>query len=198
MRIEIAGTLATGKSTLVHAFAPYGFQLVLEDLTTNPYLDLRTRFPEKYRLICAQRFLEDKIGQLYHSRASGNPNVISDFSMAAEKAYMAYYQRDEIEWRKMAEARIDGLELEIGRPDLLLHLRCRPEEQLDRIRRRGREFEQGHDLEFLTAINALMDEKVQAKADRGIKVVEIETTSLPRNSSLRDLPVELQEFTRVS
>lgn len=171
MRIELAGALSCGKSTLAAKLAALGHKIVYEDLSTNPYLDLRVQDPEKYDFLCQQQFVLDKIASLQAAEADGAP-YFTDFSIAAERAYVTHYVADHKEWIDPLFALLDQCENKLGQPDLLVYLRCRPEEQLNRIHARGRDFEQGHDLAFISNINDLVDRYVELARANGAVVCE--------------------------
>lgn len=178
MRVEIAGALACGKTTLSSHLATLGYHVVSEDLTRNPYLELRKQDPEKYDLLCQQRFIEDKIESLKSAVDSGEARIVSDYCMAAERAYVTFYLGDKPHWIDILERMIDGSDKEIGSPDAVIYLQCRPQTQLARIRARGRAFEQDHDIAFLETINALVDEKVAAIRDGGTPVLEFSSEAI--------------------
>jgi deoxyadenosine/deoxycytidine kinase len=177
MRIEIAGALSCGKSTLAGKLASLGHKIVYEDLSTNPYLDLRVQDPEKYDFLCQQQFVLDKIASLQAAEADGAP-YFTDFSIAAERAYVSHYVSHRPDWISELTALLDRSETEQGLPDLVIHLQCSPEEQLERIRRRGRDFEQGHDAAFITNINDRVDTQVSRVAGLGVRVAAYRTDIL--------------------
>jgi deoxyadenosine/deoxycytidine kinase len=174
MRIEIAGALSCGKSTLAGMLAVDGHPIVYEDLTTNPYLDLRVQDPEKYDFLCQRQFVLDKIASLDKAAAAGRP-FIADFSIAAERAYVSHYVAHRPDWIGMLNDLLDGSERDLGLPDLIVHLTCAPEAQLDRIRLRGRDFEQGHDVAFISSINGRVDRQVKCAVGLGVPVVTYRT-----------------------
>ncbi|MNU39053.1 Deoxyguanosine kinase [compost metagenome] len=177
MRIEIAGALSCGKSTLAGKLASLGHKIVYEDLSTNPYLDLRVQDPEKYDFLCQQQFVLDKIASLQAAEADGAP-YFTDFSIAAERAYVSHYVSHRPDWISELTALLDRSESEQGLPDLVIHLQCSPEEQLERIRRRGRDFEQGHDVAFITNINDRVDAQVRRVSGLGVSVAAYRTDIL--------------------
>lgn len=177
MRIEIAGALSCGKSTLAGKLASLGHKIVYEDLSTNPYLDLRVQDPEKYDFLCQKQFVLDKIASLQAAEADGAP-YFTDFSIAAERAYVSHYVSHRPDWISELSALLDRSESEQGLPDLVIHLQCSPEEQLERIRRRGREFEQGHDVAFITNINDRVDAQVSRVSGLGVRVAAYRTDIL--------------------
>mgnify|MGYP001434136478 CR=1 FL=1 len=174
MRVEIAGALSCGKSTLAKRLASLGHTIVFEDLSTNPYLDLRVQDPEKYDFLCQRQFVLDKIASLRAAEATGKP-YFADFSIAAERAYVSHYVSHRPDWISELELLMDQSELEQGLPDLIIHLQCAPEAQLERIRIRGREFEQGHDIPFIRDINDRVHHQVERMIDKGVRVAAFRT-----------------------
>lgn len=177
MRIEIAGALSCGKSTLAGKLASLGHKIVYEDLSTNPYLDLRVQDPEKYDFLCQQQFVLDKIASLRAAEADG-ASYFTDFSIAAERAYVSHYVSHRPDWISELYALLDRSESEQGLPNLVIHLQCAPGEQLERIRRRGRDFEQRHDVGFITNINERVDAQVRRVSGLGVRVAAYRTDIL--------------------
>jgi deoxyadenosine/deoxycytidine kinase len=186
MRIEIAGALSCGKSTLAGKLAANGYLIVYEDLTTNPYLDLRVEDPARYDFLCQRQFVLDKIASLQSANESGKP-YIADFSIAAERAYVSHYVSHRPDWIGFLNSMIDECERSIGQPDLLVHLECDPQAQLERIRKRGREFEQGHDVTFISNINDRVSSHVERVRARGVQVISYRTDLLDWSDILTDL-----------
>lgn len=178
MRIEIAGALASGKTTLAGLLGSMGWHVVYEDLSTNPYLELRKVDPEKYELLCQQRFAEDKINGIAAAVAAGKDMIVSDYSLVVERAYLSHYLKDRPDWIAAIERRLHESGPLIGPLDAIIHLRCPAEVQLDRIRTRGRSFEQGHDVAFLNSINRLVDDRVADAQSSGIRVIDVEAPAL--------------------
>jgi deoxyadenosine/deoxycytidine kinase len=187
MRIELAGALSCGKSTLADYLSALGLKVVREDLSTNPYLDLRVQDPEKYDFPCQRQFVLDKIASLEAAEVSAAPYAC-DFSIAAERAYVTHYAAGRQQWIDPLFALLEQCEKSLGQPDLVVHLRCAPEEQLNRIRTRGRDFEQGHDLAFVSRISDLVDLHVKdLRAIAGVNVVEYWTDRQRWSEILDDL-----------
>lgn len=186
MRIEIAGALSCGKSTLAAILAARGQKIVYEDLSTNPYLDLRVQDPEKYDFLCQRQFVLDKIESIRKAEADDVP-YFTDFSLAAERAYVSHYVSHRPDWIGELFALLDRCEKEEGLPDLIVHLQCAPEEQIERIRRRGRDFEQGHDIAFVRNINERVDVQVARVAAMGVPVAAFRTDLVSWNDVIASL-----------
>lgn len=193
MRIEIAGALSCGKSTLAGLLAADGHKVIYEDLSTNPYLDLRVQDPEKYDFLCQRQFVLDKISSLQAAEEGGAP-YFSDFSVAAERAYVSHYVAHRPDWIGELFALLERSEVEQGLPDLLIHLQCTPEEQINRIRIRGRDFEQGHDVAFLRNINDRVDAQVRRVAEMGVPVAAFRTDLLSWSEIMGSLSDRLQSL----
>lgn len=181
MRIEVAGALAVGKSTLCRKLERHGFHVVYEDLSANPYLDLRRQDPEKYGFLAQQSFVDEKLKAIRAAVEARIPAVVVDFCMAAELAYVEYYVSDRPEWLARLERQVaEGLEA-VGQPDLIVHLHCPPELQLARIKARGRGFEQGHDLGFVRTISRMVRERVEEAERGGVPVLHVDSSLLPED-----------------
>lgn len=177
MRIEIAGALSCGKSTLAGKLETLGHRIIREDLSTNPFLDLRVEDPETYDFPCQRQFVLDKIASIQEADRGGMPYVC-DFSLAAERAYVSHYVSHRPDWIGELFSLMDESERQDGLPDLVIHLQCAPEEQIARIRKRGRDFEQGHDVAFVRNINDKVDEQVRRVAGMGVPLAEFRTDEM--------------------
>jgi deoxyadenosine/deoxycytidine kinase len=186
MRIEIAGALSCGKSTLARLLSKAGHYVVYEDLSTNPYLDLRVQDPEKYDFLCQRQFVLDKIASLAHAESLGC-DYFTDFSIAAERAYVTRYLSDRPASLEELMGIMDRSESDQGLPDLVVYLKCHPQEQLQRIRKRGRAFEQGHTVGFIDGINCLVRAQIMRLKGMGVEVVEYQTDVLSWDAVLNDL-----------
>jgi len=179
MWIELAGALASGKSTLSADFRREGFHVVSEDLSTNPYLDLVRQAPERYAFPCQQRFIDDKIDSIFRAFRQGHENIVADFCLTVERAYVTHYLESCPEQARRLCCYIDRFYESVGKPDAIVFLKCAPETILDRIRQRGRVFEQGHDFSFVRKICGLVEENVAAAAASGIRVIELDSGAVP-------------------
>lgn len=192
MRIEIAGALATGKSTLAALLRDTGIQTVHEDLSTNPYLDLRVEDPEKYDYLCQQQFVDDKIASIRNAMAAYG-SFVADYSLAAERAYVSFYCAHRPDWVDLLVGRLDAAEEALGLPQTIVHLECAPEVQLERIRARGRDFEQGHDVAFVADINARVAARVDDARRAGVRVFTYRSDLSPWKDIVSGLEMWLGE-----
>lgn len=184
MRIEIAGALGVGKSTLSKAFGAAGCHVVREDFSTNPYVELQTIDPEKYAFLSQKTFIDDKIVDLDRAIAAGHRVIVSDFSMMVELAYVDFYQTTEPENREFLHRYVEGWYEKNGLPDVIIFLHCDLETQMQRIRQRGRAFEQSYDKNFVGTVDKVFQDRIAVVRDMGWNVVGIDTTRFPLNGNL--------------
>lgn len=138
--IEIAGSVASGKTSLAKAFADKA-PLVLEDLSTNPYISSSIE-NEGLQAFCTQMsFLTGKVYQRSHA-LQASPAMISDYSLYSEPGYQEFWTE---KYPVLTPALLNSwraLRREIPKPDCIILLKTSVKEQRRRIQARGREFEQ--------------------------------------------------------
>lgn len=155
-RIELAGSIAVGKSTLCEQLEARGFEIIRENLSENPYL-LRTYLKPASRGFDVQMaFLLSKASAI-ETYAGPSETILCDYALVTEYAYaqMHLEQVDAESYRICKEA-IDLKRRQIGEPDLLIALSCPLDVQMDRIRQRGRAFEQSLGRDYLDRLNGLI------------------------------------------
>ena len=171
--VEIAGGIASGKTTLLRAISNYSATQVLEDHRLNPFCTAFYSNPSQYVFETELGFLL----QHYHFakialRAS--PPVILDHSFELDFSYAKVGllgSRLEIFSALYQEVR-----MELGYPDVIIFVRCSPEEELRRIQQRGRDFEQTVELDFLRRLNHELEEILhEQQRSKSISVIEIDS-----------------------
>jgi deoxyadenosine/deoxycytidine kinase len=171
MRIEIMAPLATGKSTIVQNLSGNGIKLVTEDLNTNPYLELRKQNPEKYTLPCQENFISDKISSLGSAIEDCYQDIIADFSVWTERAYARHLISDYTSKLTEMSGKVDEFYERFGLPDLLVYVAISVEEQIERIKQRGRGFEQLHSYEYLQRLNHQVELEASLAVMAGVHTI---------------------------
>jgi len=175
MRIELVGGLGIGKSTLCKALDKIGFNSIYENLNTNPFLADCFRDPGNFRFPSQMWFALSKFHEIKKFECADRVNVLDQAVLNVRAYTNLLFMEEDQDALNIINQCFDFLEGKLGKPDLLINLKCSPMEQLRRIRGRGRDHEKAVELEFITAlqqeINILVN---QAKAD-GYAVLDIDT-----------------------
>jgi deoxyadenosine/deoxycytidine kinase len=157
MRIELCGPLGIGKTTLAQGLSELtGWELVREPVETNPFLRAFYKAPAEHAFEKNLFFLLDYLHQI-KSRTAGN--CIFDHSAVVHRSYAALNRI--LPHEKLVFSALDKAIEALGPPDLLINLLCPSEIILDRIAKRGRDFESGVDIHYVMALNNEVQCQVQ-------------------------------------
>jgi deoxyadenosine/deoxycytidine kinase len=183
-RVELAGGIASGKTTLARLLAKAGLRSVLENFHANPFWKAFYSNPELYSFETEITFLL----QHYHSiKEFPRPQEIfvCDFSLLLDRAYAALNLRGR--QLRMFQSVCSHVVRELARPRLLIHLRCDPHILLNRIRKRSRSEELSLGIDYVAGLNHAVERQV-ARAARQTKVVTIDsaTRNFAHNERIRE------------
>ena len=153
-RIEIAGGIAAGKTTLARLLGESDprVTVVEERYADNPFW---TRLPQAPSFFAREKnasFLAQHVGEI---KSAPGP-MVCDFAVFQDLAY-ASLQRDDLHLTAM-RALYEDLYARLPPPTLIVYLTCGTREQLARIRARGRSEEGGLNLGYLQALNRAIEE----------------------------------------
>lgn len=159
--ITVAGNIGVGKSTLVELLADrLNWEPVYEAVTENPYL---ADFYDNMRRwsFHSQVFFLSRRLQQHHDLLQRNSSVIQDRSVYEDAEVFArnlYKQGhfSERDWRCYLEL-YETLASLLRPPDLVVYLRASVPTLKQRIKQRGREYEQEVDDAYLLQLNELYD-----------------------------------------
>ena len=175
-RIEICGGIATGKTWLARSLSHYGpSQLVEERFREIPFWEkFYTATPQartKYEFQKNVSFLLFHAESIRDGEQSDSRDMVCDFAMFQDLAYAALSPDLHI-----LESIYSRLIEQIGLPTAIIRLRCAPEIQLERIRRRGRRPEQSIDRSYLDHLDQKIEERLGKLLEKHrIEVREIDT-----------------------
>lgn len=162
--IEICGGIASGKTTLANLLARLDLKPIYENFQTNPFWRAFYADPVGTAFETEITFLLQHYHQIKTARKSESL-IASDFSMYLDLAY-AYVTLPQ-DKREIFLTVYREVEKELGPPALLIHLKCDPEVELQRIRERGREVENSITIEYLQQINTQLEKILVEKAHPG-------------------------------
>jgi len=158
LRIEICGNIASGKTTLCSSLADTGCIAVEETFLQNPFISKFYEDPVRYSFETEISF----VLQHYHSIKTINSSspLVCDYSFVLDKAYADVTLATDR--RNIFFSIADEIELEIGTPELLIHLQCPEEVLVERIRKRGRRFESSISVDYLKTLTMAIESRVAA------------------------------------
>ena len=149
--ISIIGPPASGKTTVAHWLAEaLPGRLILEDYAGNPFLPGSYQGREELALPAQLYFLFSRVSQLNLQAWPGQGVAVSDYGFCQDAVYAEAKLRGEdmATYRRLAESAAAA----VKPPDLLVHLDVDEQALLERISRRGREYEKAITVGFLAGM----------------------------------------------
>ena len=167
MHIVIAGNIGSGKSTLTQMLARhYGWEPRYETVTENPYLEDYYRDLRRWSFNMEVFFLKERFRDLIDI-AHIQHTVIQDRSifegvyvfMANNKAMGNLSDRDYETFMELFEQMMSVVHV----PDLMIYLQASVAHLVGNIQKRGRDYEQQIQLEYLENLNRRYDDFIKNK-----------------------------------
>ena len=157
--IAIEGPIGVGKTSLAKILAnKFGWRLVQEEVGHNPFLERFYENPRKYAFQTQLFFLLSRYRQ-QREMAQGNlfeKGVVSDYVLAKDKIFaLINLEDDEI---ALYDSIYKLLVPTVPKPDLVIYLQARPEVLLNRVRKRGVEYERNISLDYLKTLSDAYNE----------------------------------------
>lgn len=187
--IAIAGNIGSGKTTLTHLLAQrYRWRPYYESVVENPYLaDFYQDMP-RYALPLQLRFLAHRARDVraiaqQNESAIQDRTIYEDADIFARNLYLSRKmdERDYRTYREIAELLFD----ELCPPDVILYLKMSVPRLLERIKERGRPYEQSIDPKYLEILNEGYETWVKGYSYG--KLITLEAEGLDPRKSQEDL-----------
>ncbi len=162
MHIAIAGNIGSGKSTLTAMLARhYGWEARYEPVSENPYLEDYYRDIHRWSFNLEVYFLKERFRDLL-AIAHADHTVVQDRSifegvyvfMQNNKAMGHLSDRDYETYMELFQQMMSVVRL----PDLMIYLRASVPHLVGNIQKRGRQYEQTIQLDYLENLNRRYDE----------------------------------------
>ncbi len=159
--VTVAGNIGAGKTALTRLLSErLGWEPFFEAVSDNPYLADFYRDMQAWAFHSQIFFLSRRLRHLrqllaHPSSVIQDRSVYEDAEIFARNLYMQGHmsERDWNTYRELYEAMISFL----PPPDLVIYLRASVPTLLERIARRGRDFERSIPEDYLTRLNALYE-----------------------------------------
>ena len=189
MHIAVAGNIGSGKSTLTRLLARhYGWEARFEAVEHNPYLEDYYRDIHRWAFNLEVYFLKERFRDLIDI-AHADHTIIQDRTiyegvhvfMANNKAMGHLSDRDYETYMELFEQMTSVVQP----PDLMLYLHASVPHLVGNIQKRGRDYEQTIQLEYLQNLNERYDYFIRHEYPG--RVMTIEKDGLDFLNNPRDL-----------
>lgn len=192
--IAVEGPIGVGKSSLADQLAhKLGADRVCDTETLNPWLEAFYKDPIGNALHVQLHFLVSRIETLERlaparagsiARRAERP-LIADF-MIEKDLLFAELVLDEREWRlyrALQERLLAGLPETCSQPDLVIYLQAPVERLIQRVEKRGIDFEQRIDSAYLEGLSRLYERLFHDYAASPLLIVNTESTDFSSDDS---------------
>ncbi len=177
--LVIEGNIGAGKTSLTKLLAnKLNARTILERFKDNPFLPKFYQDPERYAFQVETSFLIDRYWQLkdeiFDARELFTNMIIADYYFPKSIIFAKKTLKDD-EFRLFRNI-FDIIYKNIPKPDLYVYLHLKPENLLENIRKRGREYERNITAEYLKKIEKSYFEFF--KEEKNIPFLIIDTNNL--------------------
>lgn len=185
MHIAVAGNIGAGKTSLTELLAKhYRFEAQYEDVIDNPYLDDFYNHMERWSFNLQIYFLKSRFQQLMQIR-DVKYSVIQDrtiyedafifapnlhaMGLLTKRDYDNYYSLFEL-----MEASVNG-------PDLLIYLRSSIPNLVNKIHKRGRDYETSISIDYLSRLNERYEAWISQYSKGKLLIVDVDDLDFVEN-----------------
>ncbi|MBR5653744.1 MAG: deoxynucleoside kinase [Prevotella sp.] len=185
MHIVVAGNMGSGKTTLTNMLARhYGWTPQFEAVDYNPYLDDYYSDIPRWAFNLEVYFLKQRFRDLLEIAQSDN-DIIQDRSIfegvyvfAANNYAMGNLSdRDFDTYMELFESMMTAVRY----PQLMIYLRASVPHLVQNIQKRGRDYEQSIQLEYLTNLNNRYEDFIHNKYKGQVLIVEVDDLDFEHN-----------------
>ena len=186
MHIAIAGNIGAGKTSLTELLAKhYNWEPHYEDVIDNPYLDDFYNHMERWSFNLQVYFLKSRFEQLLSFRES-NKTIIQDRTIYEDAHIFApnlnamglMNQRDFKNYKGIFEL----MESLIQGPDLLIYLRSSIPNLVNKIHKRGREYESSISIDYLSRLNERYEAWISSYEASKLIIIDVDSLDFVINN----------------
>lgn len=181
--IAIEGNIGAGKTSLANIIAhDFNAKLILERFADNPFLPKFYEEPLRYAFTLEMSFLADRYQQI--SDDLSQLDLFMDFMVSDYDIYKSLIfskitlPEDEFKlYRKLFYL----MYKDIAKPDLYVYLYQNTARLQENIKKRGRDYEQNIDNDYLEKINAGYLEFLKNHSEFNVKIIDISDRDFVEN-----------------
>lgn len=196
--IAIAGNIGVGKTTLTRLLSQeLGWRAYYEKVIDNPYLPVFYDDMERWSFhlqifFLSHRFKAQKEITEWPDSCIQDRSIYEDVEIFArtlhDQGFMS--DMDYENYRLLFSTMIEYLR----KPDLIIYLHAPVDKLIDRILKRGRDFEQTIDREYLTQLGAAYERWAEESRESGFRFLRIDTEHKNFEKNKRDLDSIVQNI----
>lgn len=181
--IAIEGNIGAGKTSLTHQISnDFNAKLILERFADNPFLPKFYEEPQRYAFTLEMSFLADRYQQI--SDDLSQLDLFKDFMVSDYDIYKSLIfskitlPEDEFRlYRKLFYL----MYKDIAKPDLYVYLYQNTERLQENIKKRGRDYEQNIQDDYLEKINTGYLEFLKNQTELNVKIIDISNRDFIEN-----------------
>ena len=185
MHIAIAGNIGAGKTSLTELLAKhYGWEAHFEDVIDNPYLDDFYNHMERWSFNLQIYFLKIRFEQLLSFRTH-KKTIIQDRTIYEDAHIFApnlnamglMNQRDFKNYKGI----FDLMESLIEGPDVLIYLRSSIPNLVNKIHKRGRDYENSISIDYLSRLNERYEAWISTYDPEKLIIIDVDSLDFVDN-----------------
>ena len=185
MHIAIAGNIGAGKTSLAELIAKhYNWEAHYEDVIDNPYIDDFYTHMERWSFNLQVYFLKSRFQQLLAFQ-NNKKTIVQDRTIYEDAFIFAHNlnamglmnQRDFKNYREL----FDLMESLIEGPDLLIYLRSSIPNFVNKIHKRGREYENSISIDYLSRLNERYEAWISTYDKNKMVIIDVDDLDFVEN-----------------
>ena len=183
--VAVEGPIGVGKTTLVSLLQErMNARRVLENFEENPFLADFYTDRDRYAFQTQIFFLMSRFKQQSDLLQPDlfRPSIISDYHLLKDRIFAQLTLSGEE--LALYETVYKSLESQILKPDVLIYLHAGQRVLLERIKKRGREFEADFDPEYLMLLSERYQEFFATYSDTPLLAIDTSTLNVPESDEV--------------
>ena len=185
MYIAIAGNIGAGKTTLTKMLARYyGWEPRFESVSFNPYLEDYYGDIKRWAFCLETYFLKERYKDMLAIQQASH-TIVQDRSIF-EGVYVFVrnnYERGDLSERDFETFMelFDLMKSQMKMPDLMIYLRKSVPALITQIQKRGRDYEQTMQIDYLKDLNDKYEDFIYGKYEGRVLVIESDGMDFENN-----------------